>query len=86
MSLPSFHGCPAPRCKAKVPRHRLACRKHWFQLPADLRDAIWQAWRAEELGLHALLIARARHLWGASAAVRVKLIAAGTYMPGSEVE
>ena len=29
-----------------VPAHMLACRPHWYQLPADLRSAIWNAWRS----------------------------------------
>jgi hypothetical protein len=42
--------CPCIGCDAKIPRHMLSCRRHWFMAPKALRDAIWVTvnndWRA----------------------------------------
>lgn len=51
--------CPATGCPQKVPNHMFACRTHWFQLPRDLRSAIWTAWRKRDLDAHAVATADA---------------------------
>lgn len=38
------HICPAPQCDARIPFNMLACRRHWYQVPKPLRDAVWRAW------------------------------------------
>lgn len=38
------HKCPAPGCEKAIPRHMLACRQHWFQIPKPLRDDVWAAY------------------------------------------
>jgi hypothetical protein len=40
------HDCRAPVCKVSVPRSRLMCRPHWYQVPKPLRDRIWATWRS----------------------------------------
>lgn len=35
------HECPSPGCVVRLPPNRLACRRHWYQLPQDIRDRIW---------------------------------------------
>lgn len=42
--MSSTHACPAPGCENRVPRSQLACRSHWYALPADLRSAVWDAY------------------------------------------
>ena len=37
--------CAARGCPEQVPRRRLMCRTHWFQVPADVRASIWLAYR-----------------------------------------
>ena len=39
------HTCHAHACKKFVPPAMFMCRPHWFQLPANLRDAIWKHYR-----------------------------------------
>lgn len=39
------HTCHHPNCNEPVPPARLACRKHWFELPQDLRNAVWRTYR-----------------------------------------
>lgn len=39
------HLCHATACKAAVPPKMFMCRKHWFMVPSDLRDAIWATYR-----------------------------------------
>lgn len=40
------HRCPARRCPLMVRYHLLACRAHWFLIPPEWRDAVWNAYRA----------------------------------------
>ncbi len=39
------HECPGRGCKQRVTAHMLACRPHWYMIPAPLRAAVWAAWR-----------------------------------------
>jgi hypothetical protein len=39
----SDHQCPGPNCNRRVPQHMLACRTHWFSVPAPLRAKVWSA-------------------------------------------
>jgi hypothetical protein len=39
------HRCPGPGCDAQVPYEMLACRRHWYQVPRALRNAVYTAWR-----------------------------------------
>lgn len=38
------HPCPAPGCPLTVPTSKLACKTHWFMIPRDLRNRVWDAW------------------------------------------
>jgi hypothetical protein len=38
------HTCHHPTCKKEVPPKMLACRTHWFQLPLDLRNRVWEVY------------------------------------------
>lgn len=46
----SRHECPAKGCDQLVPYSELACRRHWFQLPPQLRQRIGRAWRRAQKG------------------------------------
>lgn len=37
--------CPGPSCTEQVPSDMLMCRRHWFQVPKDLRQEVLSAWR-----------------------------------------
>lgn len=39
------HTCPHPACTEQVGSTMLACRPHWFALPAELRSEVWAAYR-----------------------------------------
>lgn len=55
----SDHKCPAPPCNKRVSSDQLACRGHWYALPADLRRSIWAAYQGRgDLG-HAALVGEA---------------------------
>lgn len=43
----SLHKCPG--CDAQLPRNILACRQHWYSLPADLRREINRTWKSGDL-------------------------------------
>ena len=43
--MPTTHKCPAPDCTAQLPASKLACRRHWYAIPADLRDEIRAQYR-----------------------------------------
>lgn len=46
------HDCPAPDCPQRLPRSTLACRRHWFALPAELRTVINATWRSSDAGAY----------------------------------
>lgn len=35
--------CPA--CDAMIKAHEVACKRHWFEVPRELRDRIWRLYR-----------------------------------------
>jgi len=39
------HNCHARRCKVPVPPRMLMCRRHWYMVPAPLRQAVWDRYR-----------------------------------------
>lgn len=39
------HHCHWPSCDVEVPAALWGCKKHWFALPKNLRDAIWRTYR-----------------------------------------
>lgn len=41
----THHTCHWPGCNAHVPSAAWGCKRHWFMLPKNLRDAIWQTYR-----------------------------------------
>lgn len=38
------HLCHWPGCTREVPPAMWGCRSHWFALPKELRDRIWDAY------------------------------------------
>ena len=39
------HHCHWPGCSEQVPPAKWGCRRHWYMLPAAIRDAIWRTYR-----------------------------------------
>jgi hypothetical protein len=35
-----LHKCPVGICNVQVPKHMAFCRKHWFMVPLEMRQAI----------------------------------------------
>ena len=46
MGSEAVHRCPVGDCTARIPRERLMCETHWQLVPAKLKRALRQAWRA----------------------------------------
>lgn len=47
------HECHWPGCGKQVPPAMWGCRPHWFALPKELRDKIWNAYRpGQEKDMH----------------------------------
>lgn len=42
---PGSHTCHWPGCKVKVAPALWGCGRHWFKLPARLRNLIWKTYR-----------------------------------------
>lgn len=40
----SQHLCHARDCQTAVPRKMFMCRKHWFMLPKDMQDQVWDTY------------------------------------------
>ena len=45
----SAHSCPYVGCPAKLPRHILACKPHWFLVSRATRTAVNTTWRSGDL-------------------------------------
>jgi hypothetical protein len=59
------HFCQIQGCPVIIPRRHLMCREHWFQLPADMRDAVdnsLAAWLAGQASVWPYSIARLKAL------------------------
>ena len=39
------HTCHATNCEVPVPPTMFMCKQHWFMLPKNMRDAIWDTYR-----------------------------------------
>lgn len=39
------HQCPKRGCRVQVPYEQLACKRHWYELPKAIRDAVNKAFR-----------------------------------------
>jgi len=46
------HPCPKVGCPRRVEFRSLACSRHWFELPPELRRAVASAWRSGDLEAH----------------------------------
>lgn len=40
------HICGWPECRRPVPLNEWGCKGHWFALPKEIRDEIWQGYRS----------------------------------------
>lgn len=60
--------CAISDCEKVIPRTRLMCKRHWFQVPISLRNAVWDTyrrcgvlseeyWEAREAAIHAVEVA-----------------------------
>lgn len=57
--------CAAYHCTEQVEPGQLMCREHWFELNADMRSAIMNAWRARHVQAYQDAVEAARdHLGG----------------------
>lgn len=39
-----IHRCHWPKCQCQVSPRLWGCRPHWYTLPKEIRDAIWQTY------------------------------------------
>lgn len=46
------HECPKNGCKARVSRSQFACRRHWYEVSKETRQAIYEAYRSGDTGAH----------------------------------
>jgi hypothetical protein len=54
--------CAADCCQLVVEPGNLFCRRHWFQLPRDLRDDIYKAHSRRDRARYQMLVTEARDL------------------------
>lgn len=57
--------CNTPGCGKQIPTRFMLCGQHWFQVPAEIREAAWDAWadwRTGQIGLRELWAIQARAL------------------------
>ena len=53
------HPCPKDGCPKTVPDELFACSSHWYELPQEVRSAIWKAYRVHGVGSPELFAAHA---------------------------
>lgn len=41
----SAHHCHARGCSRVVPPEMLMCKRHWFMVPAPIRQQVWSTYR-----------------------------------------
>lgn len=46
----STHTCPGPDCEEQIERRKLACPPHWAQVPRELQQAVYAAYRRHGIG------------------------------------
>lgn len=61
------HECPYPGCQQRVPFEQLACRRHWYMVPKPLRDALWRAWRSDDMAEHSRVREEIVQFWTTAA-------------------
>ena len=72
------HTCHAIDCDVRVPPRMFMCKKHWFTLPKELRDAVWAAY---EPGQEVRMDPTGEYLNVAARAVRWLGVKEGTFEP-----
>ncbi len=45
MTTGPTHRCPWPACNEHVGAHLWGCRRHWYRLPLEIRNRIYNAYR-----------------------------------------
>lgn len=45
----AIHLCGWPGCRRPIPLSQWGCNVHWYSLPKEIRDAIWQGWKVGKL-------------------------------------
>jgi len=58
----SVRTCLHPNCRASMPRSRYCCSRHWYQLPAEIRESILAAAKSNSSTLEQLLVEAAEYL------------------------
>jgi|tagenome__1003787_1003787.scaffolds.fasta_scaffold17574750_2 hypothetical protein len=43
--MTTIRKCRIKNCDANHPNHLFCCRHHWFQIPVNLRDDIWNTYQ-----------------------------------------
>ena len=66
MGSSATHRCPAFGCQSIIINDRLACMKHWKQLPEEIKREVNLSWAQRQRGTEG---AESRHLAAMASAV-----------------
>jgi len=47
MQTPEVKCCPIPGCEGVRRAGQVLCKRHWYQVPEELRAEIWRLYHAE---------------------------------------
>lgn len=47
--MSKVHLCTWPGCRRPIPLSEWGCKSHWFTLPKEIRDEIWQGYSRGKL-------------------------------------
>jgi hypothetical protein len=50
--------CPISDCNKGIPRTRLMCKPHWYRVPKEIRDRVWDTYRNDGVFSEAYMEAR----------------------------
>jgi hypothetical protein len=76
------HICGWPECRRPVPLEMWGCKAHWFSLPKEIRDEIWQAYTRGKLSPEWLAANEKAVAWVRGITERAKDTHAVTPIPG----
>lgn len=62
-AVPVIYICHYPGCGLIVPEKMWACRVHWYPLPAELRNLIWDTYDGVDTEEYRVAVAKCVAYW-----------------------
>ena len=81
----TIHLCNWPGCRRPIPLSMWGCNSHWYTLPKEIRDQIWQGWTVGKLSPEWIAANEAAQAWIKDMPARIEAMNLGrdTPVPGT---